>query len=143
MLIINECRTCNADTHTCPIRVALKDKLQKAGIKERLKYKCNDWPKHMEYKVGEKITFHFIENGQLGGELSGETLTGVIVDASKKKPTYMVVIDKENRRLIDKEFSAYDRFVTPYSEGGEYVSDDEASYFQVPVKEELITGLAD
>lgn len=143
MLIINECRTCNADKSTCPIKTGLREKLQKAGIKERFKYKCNGWQKHLMYKVGDKIIFHFIENGEHGGELSGETLTGTIIDVSKKRPVYMVVIDKENRNMIDKEYSAYDRFVAPYSETGAYVSEEEAIYFQVPVKEGLITCIAE
>lgn len=140
MLIIPQCRSCNADKSTCPIKAQLSKKLQEAGIKERLKYKCKEWQKHLKYKVGDKVVFHFIENGERGGELSGETLTGIISDISKKKPIYMVVIDKENRGKIDKEFSAYDRFVTPYSDEG-YVSEEEASHFMVPVKEDLIVEL--
>lgn len=141
MLIINECRTCNADKATCPIRIELQKKL--TGIKERLKYKCKGWQQHLKYKVGDKINFHFIEDVGDGSELSGETLAGTIIDFSKKRPVYMVVIDKENRKLIDKEFSAYDRFVSAYSETGEYVSDPEAVLFLVPVKEELITGITE
>lgn len=142
MLIINECRTCNADKVTCPIRIELQKKL--TGIKERLKYKCKGWLQHLEYKVGDKVVFHFIEHGEHGSELSGETLTGTIIDVSKKKPVYMVVIDKENRALIDKEYSLYDRFVSPCGENGEFEwSEGEASFFQVPVKEELITGIAE
>lgn len=142
MLIINECRTCNADKSTCPIRIELQKKI--SGIKERLKYKCKSWQKYLQYKVGDKITFHFIEKGEYGSEISGETLTGTIIDVSKKKPVYMVVINKENRNMIDKEFSAYDRFVTPCGENGEYVwPEEDHSFFYVPVKEELITGIAD
>lgn len=144
MLIITECRTCNADKVTCPIKIGLRKKLQKAGIKDRLKYKCKDWQKHLEYKIGDKVDFHFIEKGDQGGELSGETLTGTIIDVSKKKPVYMVVIDKENRKLIDKEYSAYDRFVTPCGENGEFVyPEEDSNFYHVPVKEELITGIAD
>lgn len=141
MLIITECRICNADKSTCPIKTGLREKLQNAGIKDRMKYKCKEWAKHLAYKLGDKIIFHFIENGEHGGELSGETLTGTIIDISKKRPIYTVVIDKVNRNLIDKEFSAYDRFVTPYSET-EFVSEEDANFFTVPVKEELITGIA-
>lgn len=142
MLIINECRTCNAEKATCPIKAELQKKL--TGIKERLRYKCKGWQRHLEYKIGDKITFHFIEKGEHGGELSGETLTGRIIDVSKKKPVHMVVIDAENRKLIDKEFSAYDRFVTPCGENGEFVyPEEESNFFHVPVKEELITGIAE
>ena len=138
MLIINECRTCNADNTTCPVKQELRDKLQNAGIKERIKYKCSDWQKHLKYKIGDKISFRFVENGHFRGELSEETLAGTIIDISKKRPIYMVVIDKANRNLIDKEFTAYDRFVTPYAEDGVYISEEEAQYFTVPVKESLI-----
>lgn len=141
MLIINECRACNADKATCPIRTELRLKL--SNIRERLKFKCAGWQKHLQYKIGDKINFHFIEKGEHGSELSGETLTGKIIDISKKRPVYFVVIDKDNRRLIDKDYSAYDRFVTPYGEDGRYVSDEEADYYQVPVKEYLITGIAE
>lgn len=142
MLIITECRRCNADKATCPIRTGLRIKL--TNVKERMKYKCTGWRQHLEYKIGDKITFHFIEQGEYGGELSGETLTGTIIDVSKKKPVYMVVIDKENRALIDKEYSLYDRFVSPCGENGDFEwSEEEASFFQVPVKEELITGIAE
>lgn len=143
MLIITECRTCNADKATCPIKTGLREKLHKAGIKERFKFKCKEWSKHLMYKIGDKVVFHFIENGVHGGELSGETLTGTIIDVSKKRPVYVVVINQENRSLIDAEYSAYDRFVTPYSEDGSCVTEEEANYFQVPVKEELITGFAE
>lgn len=143
MLIINECRTCNADKVTCPIRMSLKDKLQKAGVKEHLKYKCNGWVKHLGYDVGDKISFHFIERGEHGGELSGETLTGTIIDVSKKRPVYLVMIDQENRNKIDKEYSAYDRFVSPYSDEGFVFDHKEPTHFTVPVKEELICCIAE
>lgn len=145
MLLINECRTCNADKTTCPVALGLRKKLESAGIKERLKYKCKDWQKHLKYKVGDKVEFHFVEYSPEWhrGELSGETITGTIIEHGKKKPVYIVVIDKENRSKIDKEFTRYDRFVTPYSESGEYISEAEANVFSVPVKESLITGLSD
>lgn len=142
MLLINECRTCNADRSTCPVATGLRKKLEDAGIKDRLRYKCKDWQKHLKYKVGDKVDFYFIEKGHYGSELSGETLTGVIIEISKKRPVYFVVIDKENRNMINKEYTLYDRFVMPYSEGG-YVSEEEATHFQVPVKEDLISGLVD
>lgn len=147
MLIINECRTCNADKTTCPIAIGLRNRLSKAGIKERLRYKCKDWQKHLKYKMGDKITFHFIENGEHGGELSGETLTGTIIDISKKKPVYIVVIDQENRNKNDAEYTAYDKRVSPYCETNDdsifdaFFSD--ATHFTVPVKEELITCIAE
>lgn len=142
MLIITECRTCNADKATCPIRTELQKKL--TGIKENLKYKCKVWQKYLQYKKGDKIIFHFIKKGEHGGELSGETLTGRIIDVSKKKPVYMVVIDAENRKLIDKEYSLYDRFVTPCGENGEFVwPEEDSNFYHVPVKEELITGIAE
>jgi hypothetical protein len=142
MLIIPQCRSCNADKTTCLIKLELSKKLQKAGIKERLKYKCKEWQKHLKYKVGDKVVFHFIEEGERGGELSGETLTGIISDISKKKPIYMVVIDKENRHKIDKEYSAYDRFVMPCTESGDFeFTEADAAYFTVPVKESLIIEL--
>lgn len=144
MLLINECRTCNADKTTCPVALVLRKKLEKAGIKERLRYKCKDWQKHLKYKVGDKITFHFIEKGDYGGELSGETLTGTISDISKKRPVYIVIIDKENRALIDKEYTTYDRFVTPCEENGDFrYPNEEANFFSVPVREDFITGIAD
>lgn len=141
MLIINECRTCNADHKTCPIKAELKKKL--SGIKERLKYKCTGWQKHLEYKVGDKITFHFIENGEYGSELSGETLTGTIIDISKKRPVYIVMIDRDNRNKIDPEYSLYDKRVSPYSEDGFDFDHITPTHFTVPVKEELITGIAE
>lgn len=145
MLIISECRTCNADKSTCPVAIGLREKLNKAGIKDLLKYKCKDWQKHLKYKAGDKVIFHFIESSSENwrGGLSGETLTGIIIEHSKKKPVYMVMIDKENRRLIDKEFTNYDKYVTPYSEEGIYISDEDAQYFLVPVKEELIVCIAE
>jgi hypothetical protein len=143
MLLINECRTCNADKRTCPVAVGLRKNLESAGIKDRLRYKCKDWQKHLKYKVGDKITFHFIEKAHYGSELSGETLTGTIVDISKKRPVYFAIIDKENRNKIDEEYSSYHRYAMPYSLTGEYVSMEDAEYFQVPVREDLITCLAE
>lgn len=141
MLIINECRTCNADKATCPIRIGIQKKL--AGIKERLQYRCKAWYQHLEYKVGDKINFHFIEHGEHGAELSGETLTGTIIDISKKKPVYIAVIDRENRNKIDPEYSLYDKRVSSYSEDGFDFDYKTPTHFTVPVKEELITGIAD
>lgn len=144
MLIITQCRTCNVDKNTCPIKAELSSKLKQSGIKVPLRYKCNEWRKYLKYKVGDKVEFHFIEKSHYGGELSGETLTGRIIDMSKKKPVYMVVIDGKNRNLIDKEFSLYDRFVTPCGENGEFAfPHDITNFFHVPVKEDLITGLAE
>lgn len=141
MLIINECRTCNADKATCPIRIGLRIKL--ANIKERLRYKCTGWQQHLEYKIGDKISFHFIEHGEHGGELSGETLVGTIVDISKKRPVYIVMIDRENRDKIDPEYSLYNKLVSPYSAEGFDFDCNDPNYFTVPVKEELITGIAE
>jgi hypothetical protein len=141
MLVINECRTCNADKATCPIKKGLQDKLK--GIKERLKYRCKGWQQHLKYKVGDKVVFHFIEYGEHGGELSGETLTGKIFDISKKSPVYQVIIDQENRNKIDPEFSNYDKYVSPYHEDVFDFHFKEPTHYTVPVKEQLITGVAD
>jgi hypothetical protein len=141
MLIINECRTCNADKETCPIRTGLRIKL--ANIKERLKYKCKGWQKHLEYNIGDKISFHFIEHGEHGGELSGETLTGVVVDINKKRPVYYVMIDQDNRNLIDPEYSIYDKYVQPYVTIEDGYGIDHPGFYTVPVKEELICCIAE
>lgn len=141
MLIISECRKCNADKFTCPVKIELSKKLHLAGIKERLKFKCSSWYQHLKYKRGDKVEFHFIENGEFGGEISGETLIGMIVDISKKKPVYIVMIDKANRAKIDSDYSAYDRFVSPCDESGGFIYPDEDSqFFKVPVKESLIVN---
>lgn len=126
-------------------RRAILTTVENAGIKDRLRYKCKDWQKHLKYKVGDKVEFHFIEYSEyvLEGQLSGETLIGTIVEISKKRPVYFVVIDKENWGKIDEEYTKYARFAMPYSKTGEFVSMEEAEFFQLPVKEDLITGLVD
>lgn len=135
MLIIKECRFCNADKDSCPIRNDLRQKV--SGIKERLTFKCVAWKKHLKYSIGDKIQFYFIERGHFGGETSGDTLTGEIYDVSNKRPTYMVRIDTENRNKIDKEYSNYDKYVNEEEEwDGE--GSAKTGFFTVPVKEELI-----
>jgi hypothetical protein len=137
MVIISECRTCNADKATCPIRTGLRIKL--ANIKERLKYKCTGWQAHLKYKVGDKIEFHFIEYSSDSPrlwELSVETLIGVIISVSKKRPIYQVMIDKENRAMIKPERDHYDKYVMPHD-----VFEESPTHFDVPVKEKYIKGL--
>lgn len=142
MLYIKECKTCNADKNTCPIRNELSGALKSIGIRQRLVYKCREWQKHLKYKVGDKIVFYFIERGFRGGEWSGETLEGVIYDISKKRPVYMVRIDTANRNLIDKEYSNYDKYVNEEEEwDGE--GSIKTGFFTVPVKEELIVGISE
>lgn len=139
MLIINECRTCNADKATCPIRTGLRIKL--ANVKERLQYKCKDWRHHLKYKVGDKIEFHFLEfttESASGWKLSEEPLVGTITYLSKKKPLYQVLIDKENRDQIDSEFTLYDKYVIPHD-----FFEEVPILFEVPVKEEFIIGIAE
>jgi hypothetical protein len=149
MLLINECRTCNADKTTCPVALGLRKKLEKAGIKERLRYRCREWQKHLKYKVGDKVEFHFVEYSPEWhqGELSGETLVGTIVDTGKKGPVYFVVIDQENRNKIDSEFTKYDKLVWPYHEPADDDSFNaffgEPTLYTVPVREKLIIGFAE
>lgn len=139
MLIINECRTCNADKATCPIRTELQKKL--VGIKERLKYKCKEWRQHVLYKVGDKIEFTFLEFSTeyaTGYEKSEEVLKGEITYIGKKKPVYQVLIDKENRDKINPERTGYDKFVTTHD-----FFEEAPTLFEVPVKESFIIGLAE
>lgn len=139
MLIINECRTCNADKATCPIRTGLRIKL--ANIKERLKYRCTGWRQHLKYKIGDKVEFHFIEYSSESPrlwELNPEPLVGIIVSVSKKRPVYQVVIDKANRDRINPDRAHYDKYVMPHD-----VFETEPTHFDVPVKEEFIKGITD
>lgn len=137
MLIISECRRCNANRATCPIRNELRKKLD--GIKERLKYKCISWQEHLKYKVGDKVEFQFIEYSSDSPrlwELSAETLVGVIISLGKKRPVYQVMIDKVNRNKIDPDKANYDKYVIPHD-----IFDSESMFFVVPVKEEFIKGI--
>lgn len=139
MLIITECRFCNADKNTCQIKLALSAKLRHGGIKETLRYRCSSWKGFLKYKIGDKVDFHFIEyslESNTGWELSGDTLVGEIVGINKKKAIYEVKIDKENRNKIDGEYTTYEKYLMPVD-----FLEEEPTAFVVPVKEEFITGL--
>lgn len=89
--------------------------------------------------------WNIAQNGA-AGELSGETLTGTVIDTSQKRPVYIVMIDKDNRNKIDSEFTKYDKLVHPYYEQNNDDSYDaffgEPTHFSVPVREKLIIGFA-
>ena len=61
MLMITECRKClRKDKKTCPIAVNLRNKLKKAGIGDRLRYRCKEWLNYLPFKeldVGDRIEF--------------------------------------------------------------------------------------
>lgn len=131
MLIIPQCRFCNADKTTCPIKQDLKKKLQKARITEPLRYKCVKWREYALYKPGDTIRFYFLELNPEGGmEESGEYLQGVIESISKVKPVYLVKIDQENRNKIDPEYAKYDKYVHDYY--------GEDGFYLLPVREQYI-----
>jgi hypothetical protein len=141
MLIISECRFCNADKTTCPIKQGMSERLRVAGIKDRLKYRCKEWTKHRKYQVGDWVVFHFIERSSESGyraETSGETITGQIVDVSKKKPIYFVQFDAEGFAKIDPAYTGYGKYVIEMEDYDEVRGLFKTGFYQAPVRESLI-----
>lgn len=149
MLIISECRFCNKDKSTCEIKLSLRDRLQKSGITEPLKYKCGEWKKHLKYQIGDEAEFHFIERdedsygGYAGTQHSGETVVGKIIEVSKRKPIYFVRINQENRNKIDPDWVSkkYIDMIMEEEDWEAYVGDGKTGFFQLPVKESLIVNI--
>lgn len=113
MLIIPQCRFCNANKATCPIKQGLKAKLQEAGIKERLRYSCVGWRKHLKYSVGDRVEFTFLVHD--GDRLmpEGQILSGTIRRIAKKKPIYIVGITAEMFERIDTKHTNYRQIIDP------------------------------
>lgn len=107
MLIIPQCRFCNANKATCSIKQGLKAKLQEVSITEPLRYLCKSWQNHLKYKVGDVVVFDYLIFGHHGYERAEAELTGTIVGISTKKPVYIV-------SLTQDEFAKIDPFITDY-----------------------------
>lgn len=138
MLIIPQCRFCNANKATCSIKQGLKRKLQDAGIKEPMRYICHGWRAHVKYAVGDVIEFAYLVYGDMGYERAEETLTGKIVELNKKRPIYIVTITQDEYNKIDKDYTRYHEKITRYGTYDNEYGFRETEFMGAPVMENLI-----
>lgn len=136
MLIIPQCRFCNADKTTCEIKQGLKRRLQQAGIKDRLRYSCGSWRHHLKYSIGDHIEFTFwVHDGErLIPE--GTILSGIIRRIANKKPFYIVGITSEMFERIDQRHVHYRQIIDPLDDWDLDAPADVE--YNAPVRENLV-----